>query len=894
MALAPGSRFGTYEVVGLIGKGGMGEVYRARDSRLGRSVAIKVLPLEFTSDPARTRRFEREARTLASLNHPHIATIHGLEDAQGISALVMELVDGETLADQIVRGPVPLATALRLAGQMADALDAAHEQGIVHRDLKPANVMITSTGTVKILDFGLAKGRLDSEEPEPGSDASRVTALGSVGDTAPGVVLGTAAYMSPEQARGRAVDKRTDIWAFGCVLYEMLSGRAAFGRATVTDTMAAVIEHEPDWTALPRDVPPGVIRFLRKCLEKDPRQRFRDLGDVDVAIESAPVTATSETSFRWMPWAWLAAVVAGGAVLLLNRPPADVAAPAPAMRFEIPPSVRLSESGQFAVSPDGRHLVFAGTGEDRRLRLWIQSFDAAEVRALPGTEAEVVPVIPPMIWSPDSQFIAFYTDGKIKKVPRTGGVPEVLCDVPGVAVGGTWNQDGVVLVGNANGALLRCSASGGTPASFVTSVAGPEEVDHLMPSFLPDGRRFIYLAVSRVTPSRNGLFLGDLAVAPDQQRSERLVETGFGGAYVDGADGAGHVIFVRNAELMAAPFDPIRGIVTGEPRSVAQPVGTFRDTAFFAASASTVVYRGVSQDYQPTWVDRSGKPLGRVGEPGAVSRMRLSPDGTRAVVVRENRLNRADQDLWMVDLLRNTTTRFTSDPLFESGPAWTPDGTEVWYTLGTGDGNIYRKLANGTRASELVLRSGTSPVLNPASSTLSVSVTPAGPRLVFTAVSSAGTKDDLWTLLHGVAAMPTPLLEQNFDQTEGQFSPDGQWIVYVSNESGLSEVFVRPVTGTLQSPTLGASVVVSRGGGTAPRWRADSGELLYRSLAGTIMAAPVISGSIGTPIELARVPGALVDWGVSPDGKRFLVALPAQETAPPPFTVLLNWQTSLR
>jgi eukaryotic-like serine/threonine-protein kinase len=893
MALAPGNRVGPYEVVELIGKGGMGEVYRGRDSRLGRSVAIKILSHEFASDPARVERFEREARTLAALNHPHIAIIHGVEDAQGAPALIMELVDGETLDESIARGALSVPIAMRIAREIAEALDAAHEKGIVHRDLKPANIKLTSTGTVKVLDFGIAKASTGESDTKAANDASRLTAVATMGETLPGVVLGTVAYMSPEQARGQNVDKRTDIWAFGCVLFEMLTGRAAFARATVTDTLAAVIEREPDWSSLPRDIPAGVLRLLRKCLEKDPRRRLRDLGDVDVAIEPGTATPSQETRLRWIPWVALGLSIVVGGWLALNRTPTGVDAPAPPIRFEIPPSVTLSESGQFSVSPDGRHLVFAGTSDDRILRLWIQSFDVAEVRPLLGTEAEVVPVIPPMFWSPDSQFIGFYSGGKIKKVSRSGGTPEVLCEVPGPAIGGSWNRDGVIVVGNINGALLRCSASGGVAASFVTATKGGED-DHLMPSFLPDGRRFIYLSISRANPSRNGLFLGDLALPPDQQSDARLVETGFGGTYVAGSGGPGYVMFVRNAALLAMAFDPVRGLVTGEPVEVAKPVGAFRDTAFFTASTSTVVYRGVTSDFQLTWVDRHGKTLGLVGEPGALVRMALSPDGARAVVVRENRQNRPDQDLWMVDLVRNATTRFTSDLMFESAPAWTADGTEVWYALGTGQSQISRKRADGAGAPEIVLDRSTQPRINPAANTLALSATPAGPLLVVTVESSAGTRNDLWMLMQRPGAKPVPLIEQEFDQTEGQFSPDGRWIAYVSNESGSNEVFVRAVTGSLEAPALGASILVSRGGGMAPRWRADSGELLYRSLTGTIMAAPVVSGSIGTPVELARVPGALFDWGVSPDGQRFLVAMPAKQTVPPPFTVLLNWQTSRR
>jgi Tol biopolymer transport system component/tRNA A-37 threonylcarbamoyl transferase component Bud32 len=898
MALTPGSLIGHYEVVALIGKGGMGEVYRARDSRLGRHVAIKVLSHEFTSDPARVQRFEREARVLAAVNHPHIATIHGVEDGEGLSALVMELVDGETLADQIVRGPIPVLAALALAAQIADALDAAHERAIVHRDLKPSNIKVTSAGVVKVLDFGLAKGgQPDADGADAISDASRVTHIAAIDETVPGMLLGTAAYMSPEQARGQAVDKRTDIWAFGCVLFEMLTGRSPFGRRTVPDTIAAVIEHEPDWSTLPDSVPAGVARALRSCLEKDPRRRLRDFGDWTLTTDPGGQKTPAPMRRSWVPWAAALACCFGTGAWLLLSNDREEPAPAPLIRFDVPAAVELSESGQFSMSPDGRHLVFAGVGDDRMIRLWIRSFDAPEVRPLIGTEAEVAQVIPPVFWSPDSQFIAFYADGKIMKVSRVGGtVPEVVCQVPSTAVGGSWNTRGDILAGNAGGGLTRCSAAGG-PSSTITAVneTEPGRVDHLLPSFLPDGRHFIYFQAWRGNPSRSGIYLGDLDLPPDKQPQERLLATGFGGVFVGGDGDAGHLLFVRDATLMAAPFDGRRLAFTGEPQAVANGLGAFRDTAFFSASPTTVVYRGVASDTQLTWLDRQGKVLGPAGDPGPFTRLALSPDGTRAIVVRENRLNRYDQDLWTHDLVRNTATRFTSDVLSESAPAWSPDGAEVWYAGETGGGNVHRKLSNGTGAASVVLSAKNPPQVNPATTSLSLSAWANGQALVFTATSSTGTRQDLWMLPPGPEAKPIPLIEQEFDQTDGQLSRDGRWLAYVSNESGANEVFVRSVSaGRSGFPVLGSSIVVSRGGGQEPRWRGDSRELLYQTHTGAIMAAPITGDSVGAAIELMRLPGILPDWGISPDGQRLLVALPTKPSAAPQFSVVLNWRRLLR
>jgi len=416
-----------------------------------------------------------------------------------------------------------------------------------------------------------------------------------------------------------------------------------------------------------------------------------------------------------------------------------------------------------------------------------------------------------------------------------------------------------------------------------------------LPSFLPDGRHFIYFQAWRGNPSRSGIYLGDLDLPPDKQPEERLLATGFGAVFVGGDGDAGHLLFVRDATLMAAPFDGRRLAFTGEPQAVANGLGAFRDTAFFSASPTTVVYRGVASDTQLTWLDRQGKVLGRAGDPGPFTGLALSPDGTRAIVVRENRLNRYDQDLWTHDLVRNTATRFTSDVLSESAPAWSPDGAEVWYAGETGGGRVHRKLSNGTGAASVVLSAKNPPQVNPATTSLSLSAWANGQALVFTATSSTGTRQDLWMLPPGPEAKPIPLIEQEFDQTDGQLSRDGRWLAYVSNESGANEVFVRSVSaGSSGLPVLGSSIVVSRGGGQEPRWRGDSRELLYQTHTGAIMAAPVVGGSVGSPIELMRLPGILPDWGLSSDGQRLLVAIPTQPLAVAQFSVVLNWRSALR
>jgi Tol biopolymer transport system component len=702
--------------------------------------------------------------------------------------------------------------------------------------------------------------------------------------------------MSPEQARGQAVDKRTDVWAFGCVLYEMLSGRVAFQAATVTDTLAAIVHREPDWTVLPPEIPPGVARVLRRCLEKNPRQRLRDLGDLEFDTQ-APVVAVAPPDSRlsWFPWLIVAAgvSVAVAGFLVLNRPTATLPPEPAPVRVEIPPSVNLIGSLTASISPDGRHFVFSGIGPDGTQRFWLRSLDTLETKAVAGTEAEVWANTPSVIWSPDSRFIAYYTAGTLKKIERTGGVPAIVCEVPGVAVGGSWNRNDVIVVGNASGGLMRCPAGGGRADPVTITDANDRGARHLGPSFLPDARHLLYLRVSLNRPSDNGLYLADLEAPPRGQPASRLLTTSFTGAYVPAALGPGDVLFVRDQTLFTQRFDPDRLAFEGEPRQVAEPIGAFRDGPFFSASADALIYRGATPDFQLTWLDRRGGVLGRVGEPGQYAGLSLSPDARRAVVARENQL-RSDRELWMVDVSRDTSTRFTTDALLESVPAWSPDGTQVRYAAGIGNLTaLYRKQADNTRPAEPSLQPGASKFrLNPILTT--VSATSDGQFVVFTAEALGVTRIDLWLLPLRPGAEPVPLVAQEGEQSHGRISPDGRWLAYVSNESGASEVYVSTLTvdPTTTLPTPGARSLVSRGGGTAPRWRGDSRELFYLSAGGAVMAVDVSNVQVGSPSELFRAPNALTEWDATSDGQRFLLALP--QTPLPPFTVVLNWRSTLR
>jgi len=889
MGLAPGARIGTYEIVGAIGAGAMGEVYRARDSRLGRDVAIKVLPAAFTSDADRLARFEREARVLASLNHPNVASIYGLEESAGIRALVLELVEGETLADLLhARGRLGVDETLAIARQIAAALDAAHERGIVHRDLKPANIKITPDGVVKVLDFGLAKAL---QAIAGGSDLSQ-----TLSETREGVILGTAAYLSPEQARGQAVDKRTDIWSFGCVVYETLTGRAPFQAETLSDTIVKILGTEPDWAALLPSTPARVVRLLQRCLDRDVKHRLRDLGDVDLALDAGAATSSKPERPAWFLWAAAiagAALLTAGAMLVIARlRDAPVANAAP-VRFEVPIPVRLAEAGSFALSPDGRRIAFVATGADGIMRIWLRSFDTLETRPLRGTESEVGRNTT-MFWSPDSRFIAFYANGTIKKVDAAGGVPHEICKVPAVAVGGSWNREDVVVVGSVEGGLLQCRASGGTGSRVTNAGTGGPGGFHLFPWFLPDGRHLLYLHVSRQNPSKNGLYIADLTRMPEQQRADRVLETGFNGEYVVGPDGSGRILFVRDKALWAVPFDVRRLATTGEAVPVAAPVGSFLDGAFFRATKDVLVYRGEVPDVQLAWRNRKGTDLGVAGPPGQYSAVALSPDGARAVVLRANRIDRSDHDLWLVDLARNTTTRFTTDPSPESAPAWSADGRAVLFAVGHDRVEIRAKPVDGSPA-RVLLAPATNDRFRLNAILTFISSTVDGRHLLFTAEGLTGSGSDIWLLPLQQNARPVALLPHEFDQQYPSISPGGRWLAYASNEAGATEVFVRPLTPHADTglPAVGAPTLVSRGGGTAPRWSADGQELFYQSAAGTVMSARIASNGVDAPAELFRAPGMLANWGVAPDGRKFLLALPVSQDAQAPFTVVLNWQAGL-
>jgi Tol biopolymer transport system component len=884
MSLSPGSRLGPYEILDAIGKGGMGEVYRATDTRLKREVAIKVLPDDLASDPERLARLQREAQVLASLNHPNIATIYGLEDADLSKALVLELVEGPTLADRIAQSDIPVDEAVQLAQQIAAALDAAHEQGIIHRDLKPANVKIRPDGTVKVLDFGLAKA------PAPGPAGTAIASSQSPTLTTPaatrvGVILGTAAYMSPEQARGRPVDKRADIWAFGCVLYEMLTRTRAFDGEDVTDTMGAVLHKEPDWAVLGADTPARVRLVLQRCLEKDPRRRLRDIGDVRLGLEGAFDTheaAAVPTLTRQPPWrravALAAVALAAGAatgvtVWWLARPQSTVTPP---IRFGVPPppDVRL---GQFlALSPDGRHLAFFAQGAGPT-QLWVHTFETNETRV----QSRAGNVAGAPFWSPDSRFIAYTGGGLLRKIDLTGGPPETVCEMANFA-GGTWNRDDVIVFAVADRGLMRVPAAGGTPVPLTKVDPARKETSHSGPWFLPDGRRFLYLRSSS-EPGNAGVYAGTLAAEPEEQDLTRLVATQQNAQYIESGDtGAGRLLFLRDGTLMAQPFDPARVALTGEALPVVDRVGAGSgNTAsygFFSTSTvGALAYRHASATVgAAVRVSRTGQETTPVaaGLEGP-SNPKLSPDGRKLALIIAG-------DLWVYDMEGRPPIKLTfGGPRFS--PLWTLDGRRIAHEAGN---VVVAVPADGSAAA--------AEPMSPAQGHFHPFGWSAdGREIVLTALPGPTRTPDI--LRFSLQEKKEPQIVVATPANEGgrglALSPDGRWLAYASDETGQAEIWVRPYPGP------GPAVRVSPDGGAEPLW-AKSGRELYYLERTRLMAVAVSPGTefnfkpatplFESPYAHAAQPPT---YDVTSDG-RFLMIKPQAATAEP-FNVVLNWEAGL-
>jgi Tol biopolymer transport system component len=683
VTLIPGTRLGPYEILSAIGAGGMGEVFRARDTKLDRDVAIKILPEAFAADAERVARFQREAKTLAALNHPNIAQIFGLELAGDVHALAMELVAGDDLSQRIARGAIPLDEALPIARQIAEALEAAHEQGIIHRDLKPANIKLRPDGTVKVLDFGLAKA-MDPTGAMSASVSMSPT-ITTPAMTQAGMILGTAAYMAPEQARGKTVDKRSDIWAFGCVLYEMLTGKRAFPGEDVTDTLAAVVRAEPDWSLIPRGVAPILLVFLRRSLQKDPKQRVGDIRDVRLALEGAfevavpQTTALGTSSAPVGRLAWRAALAVAVVMIVAVAVPAvrhlrEIAAAEPgAVRFQIP-ALGSATAEMFRLSPDGRSLVFV-TSDNGLNRVWVHSFDSLDAKVLQGTDGATYP-----FWSPDNEHLGFFAQGKLKKIAVAGGPPQTLCDAA-TGRGGTWNRDGeIVFSPGPVGTLYRVSAAGGVPAPATKVAVSGSNEGHRFPEFLPDGRHFFYVVQSPKAEAA-GLYVASL----DSSDPVRILPDASNAAYAPPSvfGGTGLLLFRREDTLMAQPFDPDHVRMNGDMFPVAEQVsvtGNLGSGAFSVAAAGVLVFRGAGgASRELVWIDRTGKRLAAITKPFRDDvttgfEVALSPDEKRVVFAA---VDRNQHDLWLLNLAQGGTSRFTFGPGSSARAIWSPDGSRL-------------------------------------------------------------------------------------------------------------------------------------------------------------------------------------------------------------------------
>jgi serine/threonine-protein kinase len=907
MPLSAGTRIGPYEIVSALGAGGMGEVYRARDTKLDRAVAIKILPEAFAADTERIARFQREARTLALLNHPNIAHIHGLEESDGVRALVMELVDGEDLAERVARGAIPVAEALPIAKQMAEALEAAHEQGIIHRDLKPANIRVRRDGTVKVLDFGLAKAM----EP-PGvasSSESQSPTITTPAMTQAGVILGTAAYMSPEQALGKPVDERADIWAFGCVLYEMLTGQRAFGGQGVSETMARILEREPDWTRLPATLSPAVRTYIRRCLQKDPRQRVQAIGDVRLALEGAFETAVSPTTAPAVAVPWrrvavvaVAATFAGGAVigtLLWVAMRQAEPTPPPVSRLQLTPSGTSALSlfwnnRDLAITPDGSRVVYVG---NRGTQLFVRALDALAPTAVFTGALPNGPFV-----SPDGQWIGFADNrGELKKVPVTGGpaVTVATFDTAGPA-GATWGPDDSIIIATAavETGLQRVSASGGPMTVLSRPDRAQGEADHFWPEMLPGGRAVLFT----ITAMNGGLNAAQIAVLDLQTGTRRiLVRGGSHASYVSSTRGSpirgdregGHLVYAAGGALRAVPFDLSRLETTGPSVTVVPDVVTTFNGGVDAVVAAngTLVYVPASERTPRTleWVDRQGRATPIAVPPRPYLLPALSPDGTRVMVF----ANDQDYDLWLWDLARATLTRLTLTPGVDGIGVWTPDSRRVIFASErTGVRNLFWQVADGSGAVERLTESPNTQYPS--------AVSPDGRRVIFTEMVP-GTADDVMMMELDGPRRVTPLVQSPFNERNGSVSPDGRWLAYEANDSGRVEVYVRPF------PNVNSGHwTVSTNGGTRPVWTRSGQELLYAAPTGAIMRVGVARGSswtATTPTQVVREGYYTVPhwWGlsydISRDGQQFLMIKEGGidgPAAPPSMIVVQHWVEELK
>ena len=849
----------------------MGEVYRARDARLKRDVAIKLLRPEFSRDEQRLARFRREAEILALLNHPHIATIYDLDHFEGSQFLVLELVEGETLAERIERGRISIDEALSIARQIVDAVEAAHEEGIIHRDLKPSNIKVSSDHTVKVLDFGLAKAWDTRQNKGYLSDAPTLTST-----SIPGMILGTPAYMSPEQARGEETGRTTDIWAFGCVLYEMLTGSAVFKGPTTAEVLAEVIKADPDWNRLPPETPAPIRRLLRRCLQKDQKKRLQCIGDArlelaDALNPEAEVAFPAHRASRREKFAWVAVAIAVVIAILAGARAFRMQAALPEMRVDVdtPPGSDLTS---LALSPDGLKIAFVSGSNSS---LWLRSLQSGEARPLAGTEGAAFP-----FWSSESRSIGFFAGGKLKRIDVASGLINTLTDSAGR--GGTWNADDVILFApGSNTPIFKISAGGGQPLPVTRLKA--QQGTHRQPHFLPDGHHFLFWGQDGGTETR-AVYAGDL----DGSEPRRILDSDTAAVYSPG----GQLLFFRDGRLFAQPFDAAGLTLRGTPALLADQVLSnrgFNIAAISSSAAGPIAYRtGNAGERQFIWFDRSGKEIQRIGTSDNALPLgaSLSPD-TRRVAL-ERTVN-GNIDVWFMETARGVLSRFTSDPQRQRWPQWSPDGSRVVFAQNTtGTYDLYVRSVNDGAPGQLLLKTPDSKAATDWS---------ADGRFLLYKSQTAKTGMDLWALALTEPPQQIAVAQTEFDEGNGQFSPDVNWIAYESNESGRFEIYLQSFPGP------GHKIQVSPKGGTQPRWRRDGQALFYIAPDGRITEVPLRFSAdrkaveAATPVALFTThivgpgqPQELQEYAVSPDGERFLLNAVTQEPSNSPITVILNWK----
>jgi Tol biopolymer transport system component len=891
MALAAGTKLGPYEILAPIGAGGMGEVYRAKDTRLGRDVALKILPESFSREPDRLRRFEQEARSVAALNHPNILAIHDIGQHNGAPFLVSELLEGESLRSSLDRGSLPQRKTIEYGVQIAFGLAAAHEKGIVHRDLKPENIFVTKDGRIKILDFGLAK-----LAQQAGADSDGITLTSS--HTAAGVVMGTASYMAPEQVRGEVADPRTDIFAFGAVLYEMLSGVRAFRRDTAAETMTAVLKDDPpELSGLTRPVSATLERIVRRCLEKNPEQRFQSARDLSFALSALSGSETSGAAraaaaaprraplLLWLGIVFaiaLAMVAVAGVTWWLARRPA----PTTRMQFALDFPEEMSIS-HMALSRDGSMLVFVSPEENSALpMLFVQHIGSPEVTPLPGTRGASYP-----FWSPDGAYVAFFANGKLQKMAISGGSPQVLATAVS-ARGGSWGSKGVIIFApDAQSSLQRINADGTGIAPVTQSSRAPEDQSHRWPLFLPDGDHFLFWAgnFGNLKGDRaSGIYLSSLA-----GKERKLVSLCHSSFAFDA-----HSLYYADdqRQLVSIPFDPSSGTISGSTSVIANSVGFQPSTYWTALTVAlngTFIYNtsvGAAQSVL-TWMDRSGKELGHIGTAVVTANPTLSPEGGR-VAADISDLKANNVDIWIESAAGGGNSRFTFDPSEEVVGVWSRDGSMIAYRIAEPDGtSLNIKTATGLereRKRYILPRPSIGDYLP---NSWSVD----GQYILCTRQNEAGSNLELLPVSSGE---PTRFLTSKGSETNGQFSPDGKWVAYASDESGNWEIYVTSF------PGAAGKWQVSRGGGSEPRWRGDGKEIFYIAYNGMLTAVPVSGEGIfstGTPAPLFQTRGRapisstdIFSYDVSKDGRRFLVNRYVPPEHIPPLTILLNTPTDNR